>query len=110
MTDIQILENLLQTAHAVPFAELPSFIGQLAAANAIALSRLQSPTVQPQPIDELLDTEEAARRLGVSRHYLLPASCGFWFHPEAGKKAAVFQQRDCTVHQQQNVTYFKERK
>jgi excisionase family DNA binding protein len=66
MTDTEILER----ARAVPVAELPSLIGKLAEASAVAIARLQSPAPAAKPIDELLSVSEAARRLGVSKTYL----------------------------------------
>lgn len=64
MTDSEILER----ARAVPFADLPLFIGALSAADAIARARLNSPAPAPlRQADELLSTAEAARRLGISK-------------------------------------------
>jgi hypothetical protein len=82
----EILENLLAQVHAAPVAELPQLIGAFSAASAVATLRLQSPTVQPQPEDRLLDTEEAAHRLGVSRHYLYRHHGDFDFTRRTGKK------------------------
>ena len=57
--DIQLLEDVLRQAHSAPTGDLPEIIGALARANAVALSRLQSPTAVPQA-DELLDVTTAA--------------------------------------------------
>ena len=52
----------------LPADQLPNFIGELAKVNALALSRLSTPAQVPaRKADELLSTEEAARRLGISK-------------------------------------------
>lgn len=66
MTDSEILEK----ARAVPVSDLPAFVGTLATANAIAISRLSPPASVPQTEEKLLDIESAASILGVSVHWL----------------------------------------
>jgi predicted DNA-binding transcriptional regulator AlpA len=61
----EILTDVLAN---LPADQLPNFIGELAKANAIALSRLSTPAQVPvRKSDELLSTAEAARRLGISK-------------------------------------------
>jgi predicted DNA-binding transcriptional regulator AlpA len=70
MTDTQVLEEILEQARSVPVRDLPAFIGKLATANAVAFSRLQSPSPQPRQADELLNVTQAAQRLNVSKGFL----------------------------------------
>ena len=65
------LEAALRSARALASDELPRFLGELETVRAIAWSRLttSAPATQ-QSRDELLDIDEAARRLGVSASYL----------------------------------------
>jgi predicted DNA-binding transcriptional regulator AlpA len=62
------LDDLARYGRELPATELPSFIGRLAEADAIARARLNSPAPAPvRKADELLSTAEAARRLGISK-------------------------------------------
>ncbi len=64
------LESVLAAAQGWPREELPALVGALAEAQAVALARLATPApAQTQP-DELLNVEEASRRLGVGPDYL----------------------------------------
>ncbi|MGO9369884.1 MAG: hypothetical protein ACLP0H_19810 [Terriglobales bacterium] len=65
-----MLEKLIEQARSAPAGDLPSFIGQLESAKAVAYSRLQAPTPTVRPDDQLLDVNAAAARLCVSRGYL----------------------------------------
>jgi excisionase family DNA binding protein len=79
------LEPVLAMAHTLTPAELPRLIGELAEINAVATARLTSPTVTAKP-DELLDIEETARRMGVSRDYLYRAHRRLPFTRRQGRK------------------------
>ncbi len=83
MTDTEILEK----ARAVPVTELAGFIGTLATANAIAISRL-TPAPMPVPVkhDSLISIEEAARRLGVSKDYIYRNHSRFDFARREGRR------------------------
>jgi excisionase family DNA binding protein len=60
---------VLSAARTLPAEELPRLVGDLEEIKWVALVRLTSPAAQHPP-DELLNVEEAARRLGVSPGYL----------------------------------------
>lgn len=51
----------------MPVTDLPSFIGKLAEASAVAHARLTAPAPAQKQADELLPTAEAARRLAISK-------------------------------------------
>jgi len=65
------LEAVLNRARALAAEDIPRFLGELETIRAIAWSRLTStaPSAK-QAGDELIDIEEAARRLGVSCSFL----------------------------------------
>lgn len=63
------LECALAQARTLGPEELPRLLGDLEEIRATALARLGSPRVEARP-DELLDVDEAAKRLGCSRDYL----------------------------------------
>jgi hypothetical protein len=69
MSEAEVLERVLEQARTVPVEALPALIGQLATANAVAFSRLQSPA-PPRQEDRMLNTRQAAERLNVSEAYL----------------------------------------
>ena len=62
------LEKALEQARNLPPSELPALIGALAEVSATATARLASPPVSTP--DELLDVEQAAKRLHCSPDYL----------------------------------------
>src|SRR5438876_4998915 len=71
MSDSQsILSSVLELGRDLPSQELPSFLGKLEEIRVTALARLQTPAAQAKQEDRLLNTAEAAERLGVSEHYL----------------------------------------
>jgi len=63
------LDPVLTLARTMPAEELPRLVGELAEINAVALARLTSPTITAKP-DELLDVDQAAKRLHCSTDYL----------------------------------------
>ena len=63
------LEPALKLARTLPLEDLPEFLGDLEVLRCTAFVRLSAPVVSPPP-DELLDVDEAAKRLGMSRHFL----------------------------------------
>jgi hypothetical protein len=63
------LEPVLALAKNLPREELPRLLGDLAEISATANVRLTSSVVESRP-DEMLDVEETARRMGVSKDYL----------------------------------------
>jgi len=56
-------------ARSLPADQLPHLIGQLAAAQALAFSRLAAPAPVAQS-DELITVEEATAMLGMSAEYV----------------------------------------
>ena len=62
----QELETALTAARELPAPELPRLLGELEEIRATALARLSSPAGL-QVLDELLDVEQAAARLGSRR-------------------------------------------
>lgn len=65
------MTDLLATIKAAPLQELPRLLGQLREAEAAAMARLCS-VAQPanREPEQLLDVEEAAKRLNTSTDYL----------------------------------------
>jgi hypothetical protein len=63
----EILHDVLEN---LPADQLPNFIGELAKANAIALSRLSAPAPALQSNEKLLDIKSAAAIVGCSVHWL----------------------------------------
>ena len=63
------LESALIAAQTLWPHELPRFLGELEEVRATALARLVSPA-SPQAPDTLLNVDEAAKRLGMSRDYI----------------------------------------
>jgi predicted DNA-binding transcriptional regulator AlpA len=80
------LEAALRSARGLASDELPRFLGELETVRAVAWSRLTSsaPAIQ-QSRDELLDIEEAARRLGISASYLYRNHQRFPFSRRVGR-------------------------
>lgn len=78
------LDELLAVARTTPAEQLPELIGDLERVKAVALARLTAPQPQPQP-DALLDVEEAARRLSMSRDFLYRNADSFPFTRRIGR-------------------------
>jgi hypothetical protein len=85
LSDSFNLEEVLKAAQELPREELPSFIGQLEGAKAMAWARLSLPQTQ-QKHDEQLGVAEAAKRLGVSEDYLYRHSEDYTFTRRQGRK------------------------
>jgi hypothetical protein len=70
----QELETVLSVVRALPSAELPAFIGQIAEVQAVALARLTAPVPVALPADrdgqDLLDVETAANYINMSAKWL----------------------------------------
>src|SRR5580704_18419309 len=58
------------SARTLPSEELPRLLGDLEEVRATALARLVAPPPAHTGPDELIDVQEASRRLGVSTDYL----------------------------------------
>jgi len=79
------LEPVLALAKNLPREELPRLLGDLAEISATANARLTSSVVEARS-DEMLDVEEAARRMGVSKDYLYRHQGKFPFARRIGRK------------------------
>lgn len=79
------LEGILESARQLAPAELPRLLGDLEEIKATALARLAAPVAPVQQPDALLDVEEAAARLGMSRSYLYRHASRFPFVRRVGR-------------------------
>ncbi|MFZ3189766.1 MAG: helix-turn-helix domain-containing protein [Candidatus Sulfotelmatobacter sp.] len=79
------LESILESARRLSPEELPRLLGDLEEIKATALARLSAPAPQVQPHDALLDVDEAATRLGMSRSYLYRHASRFAFVRRVGR-------------------------
>jgi hypothetical protein len=80
------LHIALTAAQTLAPGELPRLLGELEEIRATALARLAAPLPQLQSHDMLLDVEQAASRLGVSRDYLYRNHAKFTFTRRIGKR------------------------
>ena len=81
------LQLLLLAAKELPVGDLPHLLGEIEEIRVTALARLTGPAyAQPQQHDELLDTAEASRRLGISRDFLYRNQRQFSFTRHVGRR------------------------
>ena len=80
------LQILLALVKELPLQDLPRLLGDLEEIRVTALARLTVPVSAPQQSDELLDTAEAARRLGISRDFLYRNHRQFSFTRRVGRR------------------------
>ena len=81
------LQLVLRAATELPAGELPRLIGELEEIRVTAMARLTGPApAQPQQHDELLDTAQAAHRLGISKDFLYRNHRGFSFTRRVGRR------------------------
>lgn len=80
------LQPVLVAARSLPVEALPELLGELEQIRCTAMARLSAPAVLPVTPDELVDVEEAARRLGVSTEYLYRHHRTFAFTRREGRK------------------------
>jgi len=78
------LQVALDIAQELPRDELPRFLGDLEQVRVTAWSRLSSPAPEEKPIAELVDIDEAAKRLGMSSSYLYRNHRKFSFSRKLG--------------------------
>lgn len=64
------LQNVLAAAKELPTEQLPRLLGDLEEIRCTAMARLTAPPPTAPQLDELLDVDEAAHRLGTSKDYL----------------------------------------
>jgi predicted DNA-binding transcriptional regulator AlpA len=79
------LEPILESARQLSPAELPRLLGDLEEIRTTALARLSAPAPHAQAPDALLDVDEAAGRLGMSRSYLYRNASRFAFVRRVGR-------------------------
>ena len=82
----QELQAALEQARSIGADDLPRLLGDLEEIRATALARLTAPVPLSESPDELLDVEEASRRLNVSRDYLYHSHKRLPFTRYAGRK------------------------
>ncbi len=80
------LEPVLLAARTLPPADLPRLLGDLEEVRTTALARLVVPVNAQHSPDHLLDAEEAARRLSISRDYLYHHHQQFSFTKRVGRR------------------------
>ena len=81
------LQLVLRAATELPAGELPRLIGELEEIRVTAMARLIGPApAQPQQHDELLDTAQAAHRLGISKDFLYRNHRDFSFTRRVGRR------------------------
>jgi excisionase family DNA binding protein len=78
------LQDALNAARQIPREELPRLLGELEEIRFTAIARLTPAPSAPQP-DQLLDVEEAANRLGISKDYLYRHHARFSFTRRMGR-------------------------
>jgi predicted DNA-binding transcriptional regulator AlpA len=76
------LDRLLK----LPLATVPAVMAQMAAAQSTLAARLLEAESKPELKDELLDVEEAAEKLGVSKDWLYTRSDTLPFVVRLGRK------------------------
>jgi excisionase family DNA binding protein len=79
------LEPILASVRQLSPEELPRLLGDLEEIKATALARLTSPALPVQSPDGLLDVDEAAARLRMSRSYLYRHASRFPFVRHVGR-------------------------
>jgi hypothetical protein len=91
------LKRALDDARNLPTEELAEFLGELERIRVTALARLSAPVAAPALPDERIDIAEAAKRLGVSTHYLYKNHKRFSFCKPEGRKL-LFSARGIEQH------------
>jgi excisionase family DNA binding protein len=81
----QELEAALDLARALALEDLPGFLGELEQIRVVAFARMAAPASEARP-DELLDVEQAAKRMHVSEDYLYRHSRRLPFARRVGRK------------------------
>jgi excisionase family DNA binding protein len=79
------LQSALVQARTLAPEELPRLLGDLEEIRATALARLASPAAESRP-DEMLDVEQAAVRMNLSKDYLYRHHKRFPFARRIGRK------------------------
>lgn len=80
----QELQSALNAARQIPREELPRLLGELEEIRFTAIARL-TPAPSIAPPDELLDVDQAASRLSMSKDYLYRHHSQFPFTRRLGR-------------------------
>lgn len=92
---------VLRAARELPVEQLPRLLGELEEVRCTAMARLTMPAPAQAQSDELLDVEEGARRLGLSKDYLYRHHSSFPFTRRVGRKL-LFSARGIDKHIRQH--------
>jgi excisionase family DNA binding protein len=84
-TTLPFWQELGIAARTLPADALPDFLSSLEKVRVLAFARLMAPAPNLKN-DELVGIEEAARRLGISKHYLYRHAGQFPFVRHIGRK------------------------
>jgi excisionase family DNA binding protein len=83
----QELQLILKIAQELPCDELPSLLGEIEQVRYTAIARLSVPSHEPSSDpDQLLDVEEAAKRMSMSKDYLYRHKDKYPFTRREGRK------------------------
>lgn len=77
-------------AGTVPREQLPAFLAGLREAEVVAMVRVLQPVPAPQQPDRLLNTAQAAAKLGCSKSYLHRHHQQFPFVVHTGRRTLAF--------------------
>jgi len=80
------LQIVLAAARVLPPEELPALLGELEQVRCTAMARLSAPACAQTGPDELIDVQEASRRLGISHDFLYRHHSRFAFTRHLGRK------------------------
>jgi predicted DNA-binding transcriptional regulator AlpA len=86
------LHRALIAARELPREELPKLLGELEEIRCTAIARL-TPAPAVTSRDELLDVDQAASRLGMSKDYLYRHHAQFSFARRVGRRSLRFSAR-----------------
>ena len=89
----QELQSALNAARQIPREELPRLLGELEEIRFTAIARLTPPPSIATTADELLDVDQAASRLGMSKDYLYRHHAQFPFARRVGRRSVRFSAR-----------------
>src|SRR5437762_7579921 len=79
------LENALTAARTLPSEQLPRFLGDLEEIRMTVLARFAPSPPAGATADQLLDIDEASRRLGMSKSFVYRNSSKFGFTRHIGR-------------------------
>jgi predicted DNA-binding transcriptional regulator AlpA len=89
----QELQTALNAARQTPREELPRLLGELEEIRFTAIARLTPAAPSIVGPDDLLDVDQAASRLGMSKDYLYRHHTQFPFARRVGRRSVRFSAR-----------------